>query len=83
MDQPEPNSPAFPVRMVTFQFANIYRSMAVSKGLILVDVFIVIGAILVAVHLFKLSRGTLSPHVPDQQFNTGQADTSQMIPDTR
>jgi len=83
MGQPESKSPAFPVRMMTLQFTKIFRSMAISKGLILVDVLIVIGAIHVAVHLFKLSRGMFSPHVPDQRINTEQVELKPTVPDSR
>ena len=38
--------------------------MAISRGLILVDVLILAGAILVAVHIFKLTRGTNSDVPP-------------------
>ncbi|XOV72426.1 MAG: hypothetical protein ACFHW5_04380 [Verrucomicrobiota bacterium] len=82
MDQPESNSPAFQVRMVTFQFTKVYRSMAISKGLILVDVLIVVGAILVAVHLFKLSRGMFSPHVSEPTNHSEQVDLKPLAPDS-
>ena len=81
LDQPESDSLAFPMKMVTFQFAKIYRSMAISKGLILVDVLIVIGAILVAVHLFKLSRGMFSAHVPEPRNNTEQMELNPITSD--
>ena len=56
--------------------------MAISKGLILVDVLIVIGAILVAVHLFKLSRGMFSTHVLEPRNNTEQMELNPITPDS-
>lgn len=81
MGQPESSLPAFLLRMVTFHFAKIYRYMTTSKGLILVDVLIVIGAILVAVHLFKLSRGVHSPSVHDPLNSTEQTELKPNTPD--
>ena len=56
--------------------------MAISKGPILVDVLIVVGAILVAVHLFTLSRGMFSLLVSEPPNHTEQVDLKPLAPDS-
>lgn len=70
----------FQVRVVTLQMTKIFRNMAISKNLILVDVLIVVGAMLVAVHLYKLSREIFSSHSPDSQINSEQTETRTVSP---
>jgi len=49
--------------------------MAISRGLILVDVLIIAGAILVAVHLFKLTRGMVSDNPAAPRIESEQTIT--------
>ena len=80
MDKPASILPNAPAKVVLIKFTKLSRFMAISRGLILVDVLIGVGAILLAVHIFRLSRGMDSNPVPRSPTNTEHISPDQSEP---